>query len=171
MIVAMYDRMMMALQAGRAGKRKWDQPAPTATAAGSNVAAVGAQPPLPAAQQAPPSPPLPAPYPPQQSNPQPLYQDPQMQQPGYSQPYQQHPGSMGMQGMQSMAPSSFGMPIATMGAPGAAPWQTQAVQQQPWGMGGQAPGYGQYPPPGMGSMSHQMPGKPGWASVVQCLGA
>ena len=81
-----------------------------------------------------------------------------MQQQGYSQPYQQHSGSMGMQ---SMAPGSFGMPNANMGTPGNAPWQAPAAQQQPWGMGGQAPGFNQYPQSGMGSMpmSHQMPGK------------
>ena len=77
--------------------------------------------------------------------------------------------------MQSMASGSFGMPNANMGMPnanmgmpnanvgmsGSAPWQAHAPQQQPWGMAGQAPGYGQYPQQGMGSMpmSHQMPGK------------
>ena len=81
-----------------------------------------------------------------------------MQQQGYSQAYQQHPGSMGMQ---SMAAASFAMPNANMGIPGNAPWQPHAAQQQPWGMGGQAPGYNQYPQSGMGSlpMSHQMAGK------------
>ncbi|KAL3138481.1 hypothetical protein ABBQ32_006271 [Trebouxia sp. C0010 RCD-2024] len=144
-------------QAGRAGKRKWDQPAPSASSAG-NAAPLVTHPPLPAAQQAPTSPPLPAPYPLQPTAPQPPYQDPQMQQPGYSQPYQHHSGSMGMQ---SMATSSFGMLNSTLGTPGTAPWQTQAAQQQPWGMGGgQAPVYGHYPQPGMGSMTHQTPGKP-----------
>lgn len=151
------DPILKGLQAGRAGKRKWDQPAPSASSAG-NAAPLVTHPPLPAAQQAPTSPPLPAPYPLQPTAPQPPYQDPQMQQPGYSQPYQHHSGSMGMQ---SMATSSFGMLNSTLGTPGTAPWQTQAAQQQPWGMGGgQAPVYGHYPQPGMGSMTHQTPGKP-----------
>lgn len=82
-----------------------------------------------------------------------------MQQQGYSQPYQQHPGSMGMQ--MGMTTGSFGMTNANMGTSGNAPWQVQAAQQQPWGMGGQAAEYNQYSQPGMGSMpmSHQMPGK------------
>ena len=91
-----------------------------------------------------------------------------MQQTSYPQHYQQPLGSMGMQSMPS---SSYGMPnanmpVGSMGMPGNAPWQAetggpQQQQQQPWGMAGQAPGYGQYPQPGMGSMpmAPQMPGK------------
>ncbi|DBB16897.1 TPA: hypothetical protein ACH3X3_015132 [Trebouxia sp. C0006] len=99
---------------------------------------------------------------------QPGYHDPQMQQSGFSQAYQQHPGSLGMQSVHS-TPSSFEMPSfnvppGSMGMhsmPAGTPWQSDsAQQQQPWGMPGQAPGYAQYPQPGMGSMpmNQQMPG-------------
>ncbi len=93
-----------------------------------------------------------------------------MQQSGFSQAYQQHPGSLGMQSGHSTPSISFGMPSfnvppGSMGMhsmPAGTPWQSDsAQQQQPWGVPGQAPGYAQYPQPGMGSMpmNQQMPGE------------
>ena len=152
------------LQTARSAKRKWDQPAPAAPAASSNSPIVTQF--MQAAQQL--SSLSQAAY--QQQPPvlQPGYHDPQMQQSGFSQAYQQHPGSLGMQSVHS-TPSSFEMPSfnvppGSMGMhsmPAGTPWQSDsAQQQQPWGMPGQAPGYAQYPQPGMGSMpmNQQMPG-------------
>jgi len=155
-----------SLQTARSAKRKWDQPAPAAAAA-SNTAPIVSQF-MQAAQQL--SSLSHAAYQQQPPVSQPVYHEPQMQPSGFSQAYQQHPGSLGMQSVHSTPSSSFGMPNfnvppGSMGMhsmPAGTPWQSDsAQQQQPWGMPGQAPGYAQYPQPGMGSMSmnQQMPGE------------
>jgi len=155
-----------SLQTARSAKRKWDQPAPAAPAASITGPIVTQF--MQAAQQL--SSLSQAAYQQQPPVSQPGYHDPQMQQSGFSQAYQQHPGSLGMQSVHSTPSSSFGMPsfnvppgsVGMHSMPAGTPWQSDsAQQQQPWGMPGQAPGYAQYPQPGMGSMSmnQQMPGE------------
>jgi hypothetical protein len=155
-----------SLQTARSAKRKWDQPAPAAAAASDTAPIVSQF--MQAAQQL--SSLSHAAYQQQPPVSQPVYHEPQMQPSGFSQAYQQHPGSLGMQSVHSTPSSSFGMPNfnvppGSMGMhsmPAGTPWQSDsAQQQQPWGMPGQAPGYPQYPQPGMGSMSmnQQMPGE------------
>jgi len=158
--------LLTSLQTARSAKRKWDQPAPAAPAASSTGPIVTQF--MQAAQQL--SSLSQAAYQQQPPVSQPVYHDPQMQQSGFSQTYQQHPGSLGMQSVHSTPSTSFGVPsfnvppgsMAMHSMPASTPWQSDSTQQQqPWGMPGQAPGYAQYPQPGMGSMpmNQQMPGE------------